>query len=211
MRIFLLRHAESADPTVFHGAESDVGLSPAGERQAAAIAGVLAGHGLDAVVSSAMRRAALTARPIAAAAGVPHLLEPLLHERRVGILGGKPFGAGGIWADTQRRWSRGEADYAHEGAESWIALRDRIVPAWEQIVAAHAGKTVAVVAHGIVCKVVLLHLFPHFTWETIGSTRNVALNELQHADAGWTLVRRDELPIAVSSTPPLLPSARRGP
>lgn len=197
MRIFLLRHAESADPTVFHGAESDIGLSPRGERQAAAIARFFAGQGIDAVVSSAMRRAVLTARPIAEAAGVPHLLEPMFHERRVGVLGGKPFGEGGIWADTQRRWSRGEADYAHDGAESWTALRDRIVPAWQRIVAAHPGKTIAVVAHGIVCKVVLLHFFPHFTWETIGATRNVALNELHHGAAGWTLVRRDELPAEV--------------
>lgn len=194
MRIFLLRHAESADPTVFHGAESDIGLSPKGERQAAAIARFLAGQGIDAVISSAMRRAVLTAQAIAEAAGIPHLLEPMLHERRVGILSGKPFGEGGIWADTQRRWSRGEADYAHDGAESWTALRDRIVPAWDRIIAAHADKTVAVVAHGIVCKVILLHLFPHFTWETIGSTRNAALNELTCVDDVWSLVRRDELP-----------------
>jgi 2,3-bisphosphoglycerate-dependent phosphoglycerate mutase len=196
-RVFLLRHAESADPTVFHGAESDIGLSPRGERQAAAIARILAGHGLHAVISSAMCRAVLTARPIAEAAGVPHLFEPALHERRVGILSGKPFGEGGIWAETQRRWSRGEADYAHEGAESWTALRGRIVPAWSHICVAHAGKTVAVVAHGIVCKVILLHLFPSFTWETIGSTRNVALNELHHSPAGWTLACRDELPSEV--------------
>src|SRR4051812_13317991 len=56
-RVFLLRHAESADPTVFHGAESDVGLSERGERQAHAVAAVLAAHRPTAVVSSAMRRA----------------------------------------------------------------------------------------------------------------------------------------------------------
>ena len=37
-RVFLLRHAESADPTVFHGYESDVDLSERGVRQAEAIA-----------------------------------------------------------------------------------------------------------------------------------------------------------------------------
>jgi hypothetical protein len=50
------------------------------------------------------------------------------------------------------------------------------------------------VAHGVVCKVMLLELFPQYTWETIGSIRNVALTELEHDEGGWRLVRLDELP-----------------
>ncbi len=37
-RVWLARHAETSTPTVFHGAESDVGLSEFGERQALASA-----------------------------------------------------------------------------------------------------------------------------------------------------------------------------
>ena len=50
-RVFVLRHGESADPTVFHGAEPDVGLSERGRRQAEAVAPLLAAHAPDAVVS----------------------------------------------------------------------------------------------------------------------------------------------------------------
>lgn len=37
-RVWLLRHGESANPTVFHGAESDIDLGERGRRQAALLA-----------------------------------------------------------------------------------------------------------------------------------------------------------------------------
>src|SRR5947209_2379882 len=87
-RVLLLRHGESADPTVFHGAESDVGLSPRGQRQAEAVATFLAAFRPILLVSSAMRRALDTAAPIARACGLSVQVESLLHERRVGALRG---------------------------------------------------------------------------------------------------------------------------
>src|SRR5262245_59766453 len=89
-RVLLLRHAESANPTIFHGAESDVGLSERGRRQAEAVAAVLAARRPDRLISSAMRRARETAAPIATACGLPVQIEPALHERRVGALSGTP-------------------------------------------------------------------------------------------------------------------------
>src|SRR5437660_2574451 len=85
-RVWLLRHAETADPRVFHGAESDVGLSERGRRQAEQIAAYLAGltPAPEAVVSSGMRRALDTAWPIARACGLEVRVEPALHERKVG-------------------------------------------------------------------------------------------------------------------------------
>ena len=37
-RVYLLRHAETAQPDVFHGYESNVDLGPRGVRQAEALA-----------------------------------------------------------------------------------------------------------------------------------------------------------------------------
>ncbi len=82
-RVLLLRHAESANPLIFHGAESDVGLSERGWRQAKVIAPVLAAQTPDVLISSAMRRARETAQPIARACGLPVRIEADLHERRV--------------------------------------------------------------------------------------------------------------------------------
>jgi 2,3-bisphosphoglycerate-dependent phosphoglycerate mutase len=189
-RIVLLRHAESADPTVFHGSESDTDLSERGYRQAEAIAEELRGFEPAAVVSSGMIRAHRTAAAIARACRAPHEIETDLHERGVGILSRKPFDHGGIWSETARRWSAGETSYAHEGAESFDQVRDRALPAWERIVRRHAGCRIAVVAHGVVCKVLLASLIPDFTWATGGSIKNVALNEVSlEAEGVWRLHR----------------------
>src|SRR5438552_16080696 len=96
--VWLVRHAETATPTLCHGAESDVGLGEHGHRQAQAAAQWFAALKPTVVVSSAMRRAVQTAAPVAAACGVPHLLEPFLHERQVGSLSGKQHEEGdAIW------------------------------------------------------------------------------------------------------------------
>src|SRR5262245_5735764 len=100
-RVLLLRHAESANPTIFHGAESDVDLSERGRRQAEAVALILAGSRPGRLISSGMRRAQETAKPIARACGLPLEIEPGLHERRVGALSGTPTALKeGVWPAT---------------------------------------------------------------------------------------------------------------
>src|SRR5437763_1629126 len=132
-RVWLLRHAETAVPGVFHGAESDVGLSERGTRQVAILAPLLAAHRPDVVVSSGMTRAILTAEPIAQACGVPLRIEPQFHERAVGILSGTPtVPEGPLWRESVARWSAGEVDFTTEGAESFADVRDRIIPTWER-------------------------------------------------------------------------------
>lgn len=152
--LWLTRHAETSAPTVFHGAESDIGLSDLGRRQAAAAADWFAGRGVTAVVSSGMLRARDTAAPIAELCGVLHLIEPDLHERRVGALSGTSFSSvGGPWPETIDRWEAGDTAFTTPGAESLDDLRRRLVPALKRVVDQHAGGRVVVVAHGVVCKV----------------------------------------------------------
>src|ERR1700730_11392814 len=160
-KVFLLRHAETANPYVFHGAESDVGRRQKGQRQAEAIAPYFAAKLPDVVVSSNMRRARETALPIARACGLPLAIEPELHERRVGALSGTPHSSSeGVWPETVRRWTAGETSYAPDGAESFDDIRGRVLPVWERLMQEHAGRTLVIVAHGIVCKVLLLSLLP---------------------------------------------------
>src|SRR5262249_8313811 len=158
-RVLLLRHAESANPAVFHGAESDIGLSDKGHAQAQRVAVYLAGLGPDVIVSSGMRRALDTAGPIAAACGKDIRIEPLLHERRVGVMSGKPRDTpDNPWAQTLRRWQAGDTGFAQGGAESFDDMQQRLLPAWGRLTTEHAGRTLVVVAHGIVCKVLLVSL-----------------------------------------------------
>ncbi|HEY7313974.1 MAG TPA: histidine phosphatase family protein [Gemmataceae bacterium] len=197
-RVLLLRHAESANPLIFHGAESDVGLSERGRRQAEAIAPLLAAERPDVVVSSAMRRARETAAPIVAACNMPLRIEAQLHERRVGALGGTPTQRfEGVWPDTLCRWIAGDTAFAPPGAESFDDIRRRVVPVWQRVTAECAGQTIVMVAHGVVCKVLLLSLLSEYSvsdWNKIGPIHNVAINELLGDDERWHAARVNELP-----------------
>ncbi len=197
-RVLLLRHAESANPTVFHGAESDVGLSERGRRQAEAIAPVVAAHAPAGIVASGMRRAIETATPIATACGLPLEIEPQLHERRVGELSGTPFGeSNALWSQTLRRWMACEPSYAPPGSESFDDVRARALPVWERLTATYAGRCLVIVAHGVVCKVLLLSLLPGRSvadWRRLGPITNAALTELEQRASCWELRRLNESP-----------------
>ena len=199
--VWLVRHAETAAPTMFHGAESDIELGAHGHRQAAAAAEWFAELKPTAVVSSRMKRATETAAPIAVACDVPHLFEPLLHERKVGPLSRKPRAeADHIWDDTIARWLTGETGYAYPGMESFDELRDRTLPAFRRVVESHPDGRVAIVCHGVVCKVLLLSLlrgYGHADWVTIGSIPNLAVSELVPDGDFWTARRLLVVPAPV--------------
>lgn len=201
--IWLTRHAETSVPTVFHGAESDIGLSDLGRRQAAAAAGWFAPHRVTAVVSSAMLRARDTAGPIAAACGVPHLIEPDLHERRVGELSGTSFSSeGGPWPRTVDRWEAGDTEFTTPGAESFDDLRRRLVPAFRRVADAHADGRVVVVAHGVVCKVLLLCFLSGYgpaAWKRLGRVPNLAVSELVGSAESWAARQLLQLPPPVAA------------
>ena len=187
-RLWLLRHAESTAPHVFNGAESDVDLSELGLLQAAAVGEWFRDHRPTAVVSSGMIRAIRTAAPIAAGCGVPHSIEPQLNERRIGALSGTAFTLNsGPWHDTVSAWTGGNTAFTTPGAESFDDLAARLVPAWERVCAAHPGGRVVVVAHGIVCKVLLLGLLEGWGpagWGKLGRVANTSVSELVPAGNG---------------------------
>lgn len=202
-RVWLIRHAETTAPHVFNGAESDVDLSPLGFQQAAAVAGWFPQHRPTAVVSSAMVRAINTAMPIAAACGVPHSVVSALYERRIGPLAGMPFDTQiGPWHDTVAAWSAGNTAFTTPGAESFDELVGRLLPAWDEVCAAHPGGRVVVVAHGIVCKVLLLCLLDGHgvqAWGTMGRSANVSVSELVPAVGGkWTAEKLLHVPEPVA-------------
>lgn len=202
-RVLLLRHAETANPTVFHGAESDIGLSPRGEAQVRLIGPIIAGERPTVVVSSNMLRARLTAASIAQAANIPHFTEHLLHERQVGALQGVPIMAtNGLWPDTLKRWMNGETHYAPAGAESFDEIAQRVLPVWDRITGQFAGETIAIVAHGIVIRVILLSLLDGYNvadWPRLGRVQNVSVSELVGCGRSWQAIRIGELPNEVSS------------
>ena len=197
-RVYLIRHAETARPNVFHGQESDIDLGAKGYAQAEAAAPIIAGYRPDVLVSSNMLRARRTAEPIARLTGLPHLIEPDMHERRVGPLSGTPTaGSWRAWPETLSRWISGETNYTTEGAESFDELTNRLIPIWTRITGEFAGKSIAIIAHGIVIRVILLNILEGYNvadWPKLGSIRNVSVSEVTGSGRQWRAVRMGEVP-----------------
>ncbi len=158
-RVLLARHAETAAPDRFHGAESDIGLSELGARQAELLGESLKSTGADAVYSSAMRRAIDTAIPIGQACKLEPVSIAALHERRIGPLSGLSRDLGwSIYAASRSRWIAGDLDHTHEGGESYLDVRRRVVPILQELTARHSEQTVIIIAHGVVIRVILTSL-----------------------------------------------------
>ncbi|MCE9532119.1 MAG: histidine phosphatase family protein [Planctomycetes bacterium] len=192
---------ETAIPGVFHGFESDIDLSELGYRQAAAAAPVIAAWKPEVIISSAMLRARRTAEPIAKACQLPLLVEPDLHERKVGNLVGSPAQPElGIWPDTLQRWVDGETSYAPEGSESFDDIRERVLPVWDRLTQTHADRSIVIVCHGIICRVLLLSLLANHTaadWARLGRVHNLSISELVGTGRDWRASRVFEVPSEV--------------
>lgn len=145
-----------------------------------------------------MRRARATAEPIAAACGLVLQVEPQLHERRVGALSGLPFDASNdLWQQTASRWAAGETAFASPGAESFDDIRRRVMPVWNRLTESYARESIVLVAHGVVCKVLILSLADGYSpadWRRLGSIRNAALHELVKTADRWRIQRLNYLP-----------------
>lgn len=195
-RLLLIRHAETATPNVFHGAESDIGLSAWGERQAALLGDRLAKVGADALYCSGMRRAIATAGPLGLACGLTPEVVVDLHERRIGALSGLTREAGwDVYGESKRRWMAGDLEYTHPGGESFAAIGRRVLPILEAIRRRHEGKTTLVVAHGVVIRVALLNLLPEYApadYDRI-AIDFASINDLAWDGSTWSALTLNEV------------------
>jgi 2,3-bisphosphoglycerate-dependent phosphoglycerate mutase len=187
-RVLLLRHAETAAPDQFHGAESDIGLSERGRRQAEAVAQLLAALRPRGLYSSEMRRAVETTAPVARATGLEPTYVAELHERRMGSMSGMNRQTGWpIYDDTKSRWMAGDLDHTHPGGESFRELRERVVPAFLNIVGSHRDECIVVVAHGIVIRALITSLVEGLgpaDFDAVG-IEFVAVNDLRWDGRIW--------------------------
>lgn len=132
---------------VLHG-HTDVPLSHEGRAQARAAADALARLPVTALYASDLLRARATAAPAAAALGLEVRTLKTLRERHFGAWEGR--NAADLARAEPDAWGRQwrEPGFAPPGGESLAALAGRVLPAVADILAAHPGGLVAVVAHG---------------------------------------------------------------
>jgi len=148
--VYLVRHGSvvGAETRRFIG-HLDVALSSLGERQMTALAARLRGLRLDAVYSSDLARALASAAIVAAPHGLTAIAVPALREFAMGRwegLTGEEIR--GLDPSAFSAWMADVAGYRFPDGEDLGQLAERAWPAFEAIVARHAGGAVAVVAHG---------------------------------------------------------------
>jgi probable phosphoglycerate mutase len=190
-RIIAIRHGETAwnVDTRIQG-QLDIGLNETGRQQARRVARALTGEPIQAIYSSDLSRAWDTARSIAGATGQTLQAHAGLRERGFGVFQGKTYAEiEAAWPDQARRWRKRDPQWAPEGGESLLDVRERITRTAAELAARHLGEQIVLVAHGGVMDA----LYRAATGQDLQAPRswelgNAAINRLLWTPDGLTLV-----------------------
>ncbi len=162
-RLFLVRHgsteANERKPFVLQGSEIDTPLTTKGWQQAREVAAFLREVEFSAIYASPMIRAQQTASLCA----VPRQMEVRAVESLKECSVGRWQGLS--WdeirtrdPDEVQRFLANPAHERHPGGESYEDVLARVAPALNDILAAHSGQNVLVVAHNMVNRAYLANL-----------------------------------------------------
>jgi 2,3-bisphosphoglycerate-dependent phosphoglycerate mutase len=146
MTILLVRHGETDGNAARVLQRSDVPLNERGMRQAEQLAQRLLAHGFVHLLCSDLRRARMTAAPLAARSGNTIEVSPLLQERNFGDLRGVSY--------AELTEDPFAPDFVPPNGEDWPTFHARVADAFAFIVSRRRGLdgTLVVVTHGLVCR-----------------------------------------------------------
>jgi probable phosphoglycerate mutase len=190
-RLFIWRHGQtewnSSNRIQGH---ADVLLDDIGRAQAASAAVALAAQRPDLLVSSDLRRAADTARALAAETGLPIHFDARLREQYYGQWQGMTNDeVAAAFPAEHARWRRGEAIHGFD-IEDRDDLAKRVASAARDAVARAGGGTVVVATHGGSAKYMLAEMlgWPREIFAKIVGLANCHWTELRHDPVrGWVL------------------------
>ena len=191
-RLYLIRHGqvEGHEEKRYNG-QSNVSLTALGLKQSDCIVDTMNGIQLDAVYSSDLDRS----RHCAALIAKQHKLEirenQALRELNVGDWEGR------TWVELQQTYPqdwqarlRDLVNFRVPGGESIQDAAERIRPAVKQILKAHRGRTVVLVAHGGVNRIVLLDAIGAKLSSAFSLEQDFAcINIIDYLDDGHSVVR----------------------
>lgn len=193
--ILLIRHGETAwnRGKIFRGVY-DVPLNENGRIQASHLATALTSCHLDAAYSSPLSRARETAQIVLE----PHGIKAVVHE------GLKDFNYGqwtGLedeevvrrWPEEHTRWITAPHEIRPPDGDTLQEVFDRAFNAVEVIAQKHDGQTIALFAHRVVNKLLVLGML------TLGLERfpfirqdNCCISEFERTDKGYILIRSND-------------------
>jgi broad specificity phosphatase PhoE len=157
--VYMIRHAEPEEQylNVYYG-QQDVPLGERGREQSRQCARRLVGVPFDAVYASDLSRAVYLAEQLAEPLDLPVRRLAVFRERHMGILQGHDLPTLETrYADLFGQWRANRIHFRVPEAENFPDLRDRVIPALAELVAAFAGRRVALVCHAGPIRVALAH------------------------------------------------------
>lgn len=190
-RLIAVRHGETAwnRESRIQG-HTDIPLNDIGLWQADRVGTAMAHEGIQAIYSSDLLRACLTAQAIGRATALPVQLEAGLRERHFGELEGLTHDEIHTrWPEQARRWKQRDPAYGPLGGETLTEFYQRCVGHLTRLAQRHLGQTIVVVAHGGVLDCFYraangIELTAPRSW-TIG---NATINRLLYSPDGLTMV-----------------------
>ena len=190
--VLLVRHGETDwnRRRIFRGMR-DVPLNDTGRAQARMAAGALADRTIDAACTSPLRRAAETARIVMASHGVEAAVEKDLKDFDFGQWTGVADDqVAKAWPAEHAKWSASPHAARPPGGDTLQEVSDRAFAAVERIVRDHDGQTVALFAHRVVNKLLVLRMLG-LPLERFGFIRqdNCCISEFERTPAGYVAVR----------------------
>jgi broad specificity phosphatase PhoE len=184
--VYLIRHGRTdLNAQGWLRGRSDPPLDEVGRVEADRLAVLFAGTKLDAVLTSPLQRAVQTATPLAARTDAPLQSVAALLDRDYGPWNGRPR------AEVER--SYGSLDLA-PGVEARPELERRILAGLRAAAEEHAGRTIAIVAHDAVNRVLLARVDGRFGDPELVPQRTGCWNRLRQADGRWRVLVIDAVP-----------------
>lgn len=190
--VYLIRHAE-AEGNLYrrcHG-HYDSTITDNGYRQIAALAKRFENKHIDAVYSSDLTRTQTTALALTRVHNLP--LRTAARLREVGV---------GVWEDKTWTWlakfdreqlvrfNTDAGAWRAEGAETMEQVRERMVKALNEIIAAHPDQTVALFSHGMALRLLVgtLNGLTIAQIDKTGHGENTAVTKLEADENGIRVV-----------------------
>jgi probable phosphoglycerate mutase len=173
----------------------DIPLNETGIRQAQALARHLArtrqhGNQIDAIYSSDLQRARMTAEIVGQTLSIPVVLDEGVRERHFGVLQGLVFSTmEEHQPEAARIWKSRDPDAILPEGESLRRFHERVTQAIDAIAARHLGQRVMVVSHGGAMDII----WRHAKQASIQAPReaellNASINRIRVFPARWEII-----------------------
>ncbi|MDI6907169.1 MAG: alpha-ribazole phosphatase [Thermoanaerobacterales bacterium] len=195
-RIYLVRHGETLwNHAMRYQGHADIPLNEKGYTQARAVARRLSSERIDAVYSSDLQRARVTAEAIAAVHGLPVQIDRSLREINFGAWEGLTRDEIRLrFPDVSREWWSNPVGTRLPGGETLAEVADRAVSYLLGTARRHPGGTVVVASHGGTIRAVigrLIRMDLNEYWRLRQDNAALNLLEVQDGDRAVLLLFND--------------------